>query len=230
MCILFRLGQIQALSLSKIVAYTKDQRLADERQKDLKKKCLEQWEVKDGVRRAPFRSDPQDFCNSIIVGSKSNHIVYKLLSTLNNILYYLDFLQLSPEVLSKENIRKYVKSVYDWHCILLNNSKPPTYFLSMFLMLNIVFKISIKLLLIYLIIINIIGLGGSQVYELVQNRWVSNEYLKNVTMSPGTLVYGELATELEGENLGQLRVRVLHIIDVYKLGNIDISNEHYLSR
>lgn len=75
-----------------------------------------------------------------------------------------------------------------------------------------------------------IGLGGSQVYELVQNRWVSNEYLKNVTMSPGTLIYGELAFELEGENLGQLRVRVLHIIDAYKLGNIDISNEHYLSR
>uniref|UniRef100_A0A2S2NHU6 Cap-specific mRNA (Nucleoside-2'-O-)-methyltransferase 1 n=2 Tax=Schizaphis graminum TaxID=13262 RepID=A0A2S2NHU6_SCHGA len=49
-------------------------------------------------------------------------------------------------------------------------------------------------------------------------------------MSPGTLVYGELAIELEGEDLGQLRVRVLHIIDAYKLGNIDISNEHYLSR
>lgn len=49
-------------------------------------------------------------------------------------------------------------------------------------------------------------------------------------MSPGTLVYGELAIELEGVELGQLRVRVLHIIDAYKLGNIDISNEHYLSR
>lgn len=49
-------------------------------------------------------------------------------------------------------------------------------------------------------------------------------------MSPGTLVYGELAIELEGESLGQLRVRVLHIIDAYKLGNIDISHEHYLSR
>lgn len=76
----------------------------------------------------------------------------------------------------------------------------------------------------------LIGLGGSHVYELVENQWISNEYLKNVTMSPGTLVYGELATELEGENLGQLRVRVLHIIDAYKLGNIDISNQHYLSR
>jgi len=49
-------------------------------------------------------------------------------------------------------------------------------------------------------------------------------------MSPGTLVYGELVTELEGENLGQLRVRVFYIIDAYKLGNIDISNKHYLSR
>lgn len=80
------------------------------------------------------------------------------------------------------------------------------------------------------VIIGFIGLGGSRVYELVNNQWVSNEYLKNVTMSPGTLVYGELAIELEGENLGQLRVRVLHIIDAYKLGNIDISHEHYLSR
>lgn len=54
------------------MAYTKDQRLADERQKDLKKKCLELWKLKDGVRRAPFRCDPHDFCNSIVAGSKSN--------------------------------------------------------------------------------------------------------------------------------------------------------------
>jgi hypothetical protein len=65
------LGQIQALSLSKIVAFTKDQRLADERQKDLKKKCLELWEVRDGVRRAPFRNDPQTTCNSLVGGTKS---------------------------------------------------------------------------------------------------------------------------------------------------------------
>lgn len=68
-----RLGQIQALGLSKIVAYTKDQRLADERQKDLKKKCLELWDVRDGVRRAPFRNDPQTTCNSLVGGTKSNH-------------------------------------------------------------------------------------------------------------------------------------------------------------
>lgn len=79
-------------------------------------------------------------------------------------------------------------------------------------------------------IIIFIGLGGSCVYELVQNRWVSNEYLKNVTLSSGTLVYGELVYELEGKELGQLRVRVLHIIDAYKLGNININNQHYLSR
>lgn len=72
---MIRLGQIQALSLSKIVAYTKDQRLADERQKDLRKKCLELWEVKDGVRRAPFRNNPQDTCNSLIAGTKSNNII-----------------------------------------------------------------------------------------------------------------------------------------------------------
>lgn len=73
--VFFRLGQIQALSLSKIVAYTKDQRLADERQKDLRKKCLELWEVKDGVRRAPFRSDPIDTCNSLVAGTKSNFLI-----------------------------------------------------------------------------------------------------------------------------------------------------------
>lgn len=49
-------------------------------------------------------------------------------------------------------------------------------------------------------------------------------------MSSGTLVYGELVYELEGEELGQLSVKVFHIIDAYKLGNINISEEHYLSR
>lgn len=76
-------------------------------------------------------------------------------------------------------------------------------------------------------IYSIIGLGGSQVYEFHNNEW---KCLNNVTLSPNTLVYGELAIELEGENLGQLRVNVLHIIDAYRLGNIDISNEPYLSR
>lgn len=76
----------------------------------------------------------------------------------------------------------------------------------------------------------LLGLGGSQVYEFVQNQWIRNEYLKNIMISPGTLIYGELAIELQGEGLGQLRVRVLHIIDAYKLGNVDVSNEHYLSR
>lgn len=70
---MLRLGQIQALSLSKIVAYTKDQRLADERQKDLKKKCLNLWGVIDGVRRAPFRSDPHDTFNALVTGPRSNH-------------------------------------------------------------------------------------------------------------------------------------------------------------
>lgn len=57
------------------MAYTKDHCLVDERQKDLRKKCLDLWEVKDGVRRAPFRSDPQDTCNSLIIGSKSSYII-----------------------------------------------------------------------------------------------------------------------------------------------------------
>lgn len=60
------------------MAYTEDHRLADERQKDLRKKCLELWEVKDGVRRAPFRNDPQNTCNSIVTGSKSNYIIILL--------------------------------------------------------------------------------------------------------------------------------------------------------
>lgn len=56
------------------MAYTEDHRLADERQKDLRKKCLELWEVKDGVRRAP-RNDLLSTLNSIVTGSKSNYII-----------------------------------------------------------------------------------------------------------------------------------------------------------
>lgn len=55
------------------MAYTKDQRLADERQKDLKKKCLDLWGINDGVRRAPFRSDPQVTFNALVTGSRSNY-------------------------------------------------------------------------------------------------------------------------------------------------------------
>ncbi|XP_050440326.1 cap-specific mRNA (nucleoside-2'-O-)-methyltransferase 1 isoform X2 [Adelges cooleyi] len=179
------LGQIQALSLSKIVAFTKDQRLADDRQKDLRKMCLDLWDVKDDVRKAPPRDEAPAACNKFITGSR-------------------DFLECSPEKLNQENLAKNIKSKYDWHCVLLNGTKAPTFFLS---------------------------LGGSRVYELSDHhRWICNDSLKNITMSPGTLVYGELAYEFEGESLGQLRVKVLHIIDAYRLGNIDISNYSYLTR
>lgn len=57
------------------MAYTKDHRLADERQRDLRKKCLQIWEVKDGVRQAPFRSNPNDTCNSLVTGNTSNYII-----------------------------------------------------------------------------------------------------------------------------------------------------------
>lgn len=66
---------MQALSLSKIVTYTKDQRLSDTRQKDLRKKCLELWNVKDDVRRAPpSDGDPQKVCNNIIAEKKGNFL------------------------------------------------------------------------------------------------------------------------------------------------------------
>lgn len=60
------------------MAYTKDHRLADERQGDLRKKCLELWEVKDGVRRAPLRNNAQSTCSSIVTGSRSNYIIILL--------------------------------------------------------------------------------------------------------------------------------------------------------
>lgn len=85
---MIRLGQIQALSLSKIVAYTKDQCLADERQKDLKKKCLDLWDIKDGVRRAPFRNNPQDTCNSLIAGTKSNYVINFVILLTHLIMFY----------------------------------------------------------------------------------------------------------------------------------------------
>lgn len=49
----------------------------------------------------------------------------------NNVLFCLGFLQSSPNILNKQDLNKYFKFVNDWHCVLLNSSKPPTYFLSM---------------------------------------------------------------------------------------------------
>lgn len=56
-------------------------------------------------------------------------------------LFHLDFLNFTPEGLNKENIRKYIKSVYDWLCVLLNTSKPPSYFLSTFFVMNIYIEV-----------------------------------------------------------------------------------------
>lgn len=49
-------------------------------------------------------------------------------------------------------------------------------------------------------------------------------------LSPETLVYGEIVTELIGEGQGQRKPNVFHIIDGFSLGGTSISNLHYTER
>lgn len=94
-----KLGKIQIINLRKIQAFAKNIDLYEVRQSDVRKQCLEKWQIPDEVRTAPSRQDPKDAFEKMVTTDKST---------------YENF---TPKDLTPETIHS-IESVFDFMCVV----------------------------------------------------------------------------------------------------------------
>lgn len=121
-----------------------------------------------------------------------------------------------------EHVDKFVGSIsYDKYFMYLSRLKngeedPPTLFLGN--------KLSVIIILSLQIYSNFcldLGVGGSRIFQYTNNSWSQINFPADgipPKLPAGTLIYGELTVEYNGEYKSQKRVQVLHIIDAFFLG------------
>ncbi|KAK7105134.1 cap-specific mRNA (nucleoside-2'-O-)-methyltransferase 1-like [Littorina saxatilis] len=94
-----KLGKIQIINLRKIQAFVQNGDLYETRQAEVRRKCLEKWQVPDEVRMAPTRQDPKTAFEKMVTAEKSDYENY------------------SPTELTPETLPK-IESVYDFMCVV----------------------------------------------------------------------------------------------------------------
>lgn len=70
-----RLGERQVNSLAKILEYSEDETLVEEKQITLKRGCMELWDVPIGARRGPSYDQPDQLCRALLSNSTSKQTV-----------------------------------------------------------------------------------------------------------------------------------------------------------
>ncbi|KAK7872080.1 hypothetical protein R5R35_004564 [Gryllus longicercus] len=112
------LGERQVINLVKIAAFCRDTSLSEPKQAEMRRKCLEYWEIPDRARTAPPKISPDSKCDDLLRAAKTNMTV----------------LQGQQKDLQSSMIEHAFKSIYDWHCVVLGSSretKSCTFYLGM---------------------------------------------------------------------------------------------------
>ncbi|XP_043285238.1 cap-specific mRNA (nucleoside-2'-O-)-methyltransferase 1-like [Venturia canescens] len=181
------LGRRQIVGLLKIAAFCEDTTLMENRQAEMRKKCLEYWGLPDTSRTIPRISAPGERLKVITQNST------------------MSFMTTKPKILETSNLNKLLNVHYDWFCMLCDSSG----------------QINDKSATFY------IGMGKSNSYRYDNGTWIR---VPNLHLSPDTLVFAELVTELRGEYTQQRRTSALHILDSYFLGGEDVSQKYIEER
>lgn len=103
-----KLGEKQIVSLKKLAAYIEDKNLIEEKQMNIRKACLEHWEIPDLPRGAPKRLHPGTQVDLLL---KDPNILKDSVSPKN------------IQHLTKENLGQFFTSKLDWYCALCASYK-----------------------------------------------------------------------------------------------------------
>ncbi|KAK1130818.1 hypothetical protein K0M31_018927 [Melipona bicolor] len=98
------LGKKQIIGLCKIAAFCEDSTLVEVKQADMRKECLEYWELPDESRTIPRHMKPRDLLNTLVEDTS--------------------FLTMSPTQLDISNIGDKLSCPYDWFCMPCGTPKP----------------------------------------------------------------------------------------------------------
>lgn len=113
------IGQNQIIGLMKIAAYCHDANLADTRQSDIRKQCLQLWKLPDESRRKPVTKPGEQYCAQLL---EAKWVKEKFLN--------------APErpLESVEHIKAHILSVLDWYFVgiddIIKSSKNRSFFMS----------------------------------------------------------------------------------------------------
>lgn len=94
-----KLGKRQILNLRKIQAFAQNVDLYEVRQSEVRRQCLEKWQVPDEVRAAPTRQDPKVAFETMLKGESHEYEDHHLTE------------------LTQENLHN-IESVYDYMCVV----------------------------------------------------------------------------------------------------------------
>ncbi|XP_065222418.1 cap-specific mRNA (nucleoside-2'-O-)-methyltransferase 1 [Planococcus citri] len=104
------LGKRQINSLAKIVEYSEDETLVEEKQNQLKKDCMDAWEIPIKARREPSREQPEFLCRKLLENDSS-------------------FLRQTPKNILTVDMCESLYTVYDWHAVILGSNREATFYL-----------------------------------------------------------------------------------------------------
>ncbi|XP_014250281.1 cap-specific mRNA (nucleoside-2'-O-)-methyltransferase 1 isoform X2 [Cimex lectularius] len=110
---------------------------------------------------------------------------------------YREHLNFDFTKLVAENMEKSFKNLYDWQCFALASEKEQTFYIG----------------------------DGILVYEWNFKRREWKQVTKcDIRLNPGTLVFGEIIYEIQGEYRKQKQIKALHVIDGISIGFEKISS------
>lgn len=116
-----KIGKQQIIALQKVITYCRDTSLEEFRQGDLRKNCLEYWNVPQDARKAPPKLSPEEAFQGIRAREGLKEIP-------------LDTIYSSPEKeLTLINLPETFDSIYNWHCCVLGNPQKSENNLTFFL-------------------------------------------------------------------------------------------------
>ncbi|XP_039285064.1 cap-specific mRNA (nucleoside-2'-O-)-methyltransferase 1 isoform X1 [Nilaparvata lugens] len=106
------------------------------------------------------------------------------------------------ELNQAEKLKKQFPSILDWQCIPIHESENCHFYLGC----------------------------GKRVYQMNRKGGWSAVDKWQLELSPGTLLYGEVTDDVQGEMKSQRRYKILHVIDAIALGKKNIASRSYSTR
>lgn len=131
----FSLGKRQINSLAKILEYSEDETLVEEKQTPLKKECMDAWEIPIKARREPSRDQPEFICRRLLdndSGEKFDDWKKKDWFFEDGFLddfFFVAFLKQNSKNIVNCDMSESLYTIYDWHAVILGTNKEATFYL-----------------------------------------------------------------------------------------------------
>lgn len=195
------LGKNQIVSLQKVITYCRDTSLEEFKQGDLRKKCLDYWNVPAEARKAPPRLNADEAFSAILSAPILNE---------GGKVIPIDTIYTRERELTLINMPETFDSIYNWHCAVLGNPQKSENNLTFFLGCG-------RHKVFYLQNRRWSKLPGTIKLELSANTLLLGEIVKEIKGERQRQVWIYTLHIVDAVCLGGIDIRHLHITERVKL-------------